>query len=153
MHFIKKKLFQKTKKNDVKFRFLIFLFIITETKIHLKFWEKMHSFLAFASSRHNIPFSLLLRIMGFEILLLGMTLNRKLTYKKNSSNTVFEMTLLLAFKYAISLQLKVQEASFCRGIMHSFLIPVCYIRLVYRTSNLQIAAIALTSLVKDTFCL
>ena len=32
-----------------------------------------------------------------------------------------------------------------------FLIFVCYIRLVYRTSNFQIVAIALTSLVKDTF--
>ena len=35
-----------------------------------------------------------------------------------------------------------------------FLILVCYNRrLVYRTSNFQVIAIALTSLVKDTFCL
>ena len=34
-----------------------------------------------------------------------------------------------------------------------FLILVYYIRLVYHTSNFQIAAIVLTSLVKDTFCL
>ena len=32
-----------------------------------------------------------------------------------------------------------------------FLILVCYIRLVYCTSNFQIVAIARTSLVKDTF--
>ena len=32
-----------------------------------------------------------------------------------------------------------------------FLIPVCYIRLVYRMLNFQIVAIALTSLVKDIF--
>ena len=35
----------------------------------------------------------------------------------------------------------------------SFLIVVCYIRLVYRMSNFQTAAIVLTSFVKDTFCL
>ena len=34
-----------------------------------------------------------------------------------------------------------------------FCIFVCYIRLVYHTSNFQIVAIGLTSLVKDTFCL
>ena len=57
------------------------------------------------------------------------------------------------------------ELGCVRGIMHFiiqsalldysflFLILVCYIRLVYHTSNFQIAAIALTSLVKDTFSL
>ena len=57
------------------------------------------------------------------------------------------------------------ELGCVRGIMHfiiqsalldysfPFLILVCYIRLVYRTSNFQIVAIALTSLVKDTFYL
>ena len=34
-----------------------------------------------------------------------------------------------------------------------FLILVYYTRLVYRMSNFQIVAIALTNLVKDTFCL
>ena len=34
-----------------------------------------------------------------------------------------------------------------------FLVLVCYIRLVYCMSNFQIVSIALTSLVKDTFCL
>ena len=32
-----------------------------------------------------------------------------------------------------------------------FLILVCYVRLVYRTSNFEIVATALTSLVKDIF--
>ena len=57
------------------------------------------------------------------------------------------------------------ELGCVRGIMHfiiqsalldysfPFLFLVCYIRLVYRTSDFQIIAIALTSLVKDTFCL
>ena len=69
---------------------------------------------------------------------------------------------------AISLQKKqilICELGCVRGIMHFiiqsalldysflFLILVCYIRLVYHTSNFQIAAIALTSLVKDTFSL
>ena len=57
------------------------------------------------------------------------------------------------------------ELGCVRGIMHfiiqsvvldhsfPFLTLVCYIRLVYRTSNFQIIAIAPTSLVKDTFCL
>ena len=50
-----------------------------------------------------------------------------------------------------------------QGIMHfiiqsalldcSFPILVCYISLVYCTSNFQIATIVLTSFVKDTFCL
>ena len=58
------------------------------------------------------------------------------------------------------------ELDFVRGIMHfiiqsalldysfPFLILVCYTRLVYRTSNVRITiiTIALTSLVKDTFC-
>ena len=34
-----------------------------------------------------------------------------------------------------------------------FLILVCYIRLVYHTSDSQIVAIARMGLVKDTFCL
>ena len=34
-----------------------------------------------------------------------------------------------------------------------FLILVCYIRLVYLTSDFQFVAIALTSLVKELFCL
>ena len=52
------------------------------------------------------------------------------------------------------------ELGYVRGIMHfiiqsalldcSFPILVCYIRLVYRTSNFQTAAIVLTSFVKDT---
>ena len=69
---------------------------------------------------------------------------------------------------AISLQKKqilICELGCVRGIMHFiiqsalldysflFLILVCYIRLVHHTSNFQIAAIALTSLVKDTFSL
>ena len=69
---------------------------------------------------------------------------------------------------AISLQKKqilICELGCVWGIMHFiiqsalldysflFLILVCYIRLVYHTSNFQIAAIALTSLVKDTFSL
>ena len=54
------------------------------------------------------------------------------------------------------------ELGYVRGIMHfriqsalldcSFPILVCYIRLVYRTSNFQTVAIVLTSFVKDTFC-
>ena len=35
----------------------------------------------------------------------------------------------------------------------AFLILVCYIRPVYQMSNFQIIAIALMSLLKDTFCL
>ena len=55
------------------------------------------------------------------------------------------------------------ELGCVQGIMHfiiqsalldcSFPILVCYIRLVYRMSNFQTAAIVLTSFVKDTFCL
>ena len=58
--------------SHVTFLFLIFLFIITETKIHSTFWEKIHSFSAI-SSRHNISFLLLLKIMGFATLLHCMT--------------------------------------------------------------------------------
>ena len=35
-----KKLFQETEKDNITFCFLIFLFIITETKIHSKLWKK-----------------------------------------------------------------------------------------------------------------
>ena len=66
-----KKLFQKTKKNNVTFRFPIFLFVITETKIHSI--RKMDSFSAFVSSCHNISFLLLLKIISFGTLLLCMT--------------------------------------------------------------------------------
>ena len=155
--------------SHVTFCFLIFLFIITETKIHSTFWEKC-SFSAFVSSRHNISFSLFLKIMGFAILLLCMTywIENKPKNKK-SSNAVFEMSLVFGFKYLTSLQWKVQ-GFFVWGFMHfiiqsalldySFLFLIlvsyislvfCYIRLVYRTSNFQIVAIALTSLFKDTF--
>ena len=55
------------------------------------------------------------------------------------------------------------ELGCVQGIMHfitqsalldcSFPIHVCYISLVYCTSNFRIAAIVLASFVKDTFCL
>ena len=37
------------------------------------------------------------------------------SYRMESNNTVFEMTLLFGFKYPISLQLKALESFFCMG--------------------------------------
>ena len=51
----------ENKKNDVTFRFLIFLFIITETKIYSKFWEKYTVFqlsLNLVITFHSCYFSL-----------------------------------------------------------------------------------------------
>ena len=82
------------------------------------------------------------------------TSKEALCYKWNSAISLWKKLILLICKF-----------SCFWGIMHfiiqsalldyrfPFLILVCYIRLVEHTPNIQIAAIALTSLVKDTFCL
>ena len=152
--------------SHVTFRFLIFLFIITETRIHSTFWEKCTVF--------QLLFHLVIRFHSHYFWKLWVLQLLCMTYwienkpkNKKSSNAVFEMSLLFGFKYLTSLQLKVQGFfvwGFMRFITQSalldysflFLILVsyislvfCYIRLVYRTSNFQIVAIALTSLVKE----
>ena len=140
------------------FIFLIFLFIITGTKIPSKLWEKCWVFqLSFhlAITFHSCYFW---KSWALQLYFSVWHIELKTNLKSKSNNTVFEMSLLIGFKYPISLQLKVQGAFFAWGIMYfiiqsalldysfPFLILVCYISLVWGTSNFQIVAIVVSTI-------